>query len=215
MSEQKIKIAALESLLLALGKPIAKKELLTLFESSKEELDQVIFELQEKYNKAESGIHLAINNEKIQFVTNPEYADFLREFFEDESSGELSKPSLETLTIIAYRQPISKEELEQIRGVNCSVILRNLMIRGLIESREEKNDLAAKYSVTLDFLRHLGIDSVEALPEFASLNSNENLEKLLEASQNSDEAAPAAAAKNQELEQSAEVENLVENKEQE
>ncbi|MBT7553409.1 SMC-Scp complex subunit ScpB, partial [bacterium] len=103
-------------------------------------------------------------------------------------TGELSKPSLETLTIVAYRQPIAKEELEQIRGVNCSVILRNLLIRGLVEARESKGDLVPMYSVTIDFLRHLGIDSVEQLPDFAKLNSNENLQALIEGTKSEDKA---------------------------
>lgn len=180
MAENKnLEISSLESLLLAVGKAISTKEIAQFFEVGKDKVDELVKQLQEKYNHEASGIHLAVNNDKLQFVTNPKHADFLRSYFQEEVSGELSKPSLETLTIIAYRQPIAKEELEQIRGVNCSMILRNLMIRGLIEAREEKNDLSAKYSVTIDFLRHLGIDSVEALPDFVSLNSDENLEKLL------------------------------------
>lgn len=180
MAENKnLEISSLESLLLAVGKAISTKEIVQVFEVGKDKVDELVTKLQEKYNHEDSGIHLAVNNDKLQFVTNPKHADFLRSYFQEEVSGELSKPSLETLTIIAYRQPIAKEELEQIRGVNCSMILRNLLIRGLIEAREEKNDLSAKYSVTIDFLRHLGIDSVEALPDFVSLNSDENLEKLL------------------------------------
>ena len=123
---------------------------------------------------------MVLNNKKAQLVTNPNNAEILQAYLHDEQSGELSKASLETLTIIAYRQPISKEELEQIRGVNCSLIMRNLMIRGLVEAQDEKNDLAPKYSVTIDLLRHLGLDSVKQLPDFESLNSNENLQTLLE-----------------------------------
>lgn len=191
MAENKnIEISALESLLLAVGKAISCKEIAQFFEVGKDQVEELVKQLQEKYNHEESGIHLAVNNDKLQFVTNPKHADFLRSYFQEEVSGELSKPSLETLTIIAYRQPIAKEELEQIRGVNCSMILRNLMIRGLIEAREEKNDLSAKYSVTIDFLRHLGIDSVEQLPDFASLNSDENLAKLLEATKSDISTTP-------------------------
>ncbi|MCD4760548.1 SMC-Scp complex subunit ScpB, partial [bacterium] len=127
-----------------------------------------------------SGIHLTVNNKKVQLASNPDNVKVLKEYFQNEISGELTKPSLETLTVIAYRQPVSKEELEQIRGVNCSLILRNLLIRGLIEENNDKNSLATTYSVTMDFLRHLGVSSVEDLPDYEKLNSNENLVKLLE-----------------------------------
>ncbi|KKP89336.1 MAG: Segregation and condensation protein B [Parcubacteria group bacterium GW2011_GWA2_36_10] len=175
-----ISLAALESLLLAAGKPLAFKEIADLFKEDLAKVEEILNEVEKKYNQPDSGIHLVLNNKKAQLVTNPNNAEILQAYLHDEQSGELSKASLETLTIIAYRQPISKEELEQIRGVNCSLIIRNLMIRGLVEAQDEKNDLAPKYSVTIDLLRHLGLDSVKQLPDFESLNSNENLQTLLE-----------------------------------
>ena len=108
----------------------------------------------------------------------------LKDYFNDELSGDLSKPSLETLTIIAYRQPVSKEELEQIRGVNCSMIIRNLLIRGLIEESTDKESLSINYSVTMDFLKYMGINSVDELSDYEKLNSDENLIKLLDGSEN-------------------------------
>ncbi|RJQ33322.1 SMC-Scp complex subunit ScpB [Candidatus Parcubacteria bacterium] len=171
----------LESLLLAAGKPMAIKELAEFLAVEESRISQAGAELQQKFNEDEnSGIHLAINNQKFQLITNPQHAKVLNDYFEDETTGELTKPSLETLTIIAYRQPITKEELEQIRGVNCSLIIRNLLIRGLIEEVDDKNQLATTYAVTMDFLRHMGISSVEELPDFEKLNNNENLNKLLE-----------------------------------
>jgi len=169
-----------ESLLLALGKPLAFKELASLLSINNDELNSLIKQLKEKYNKPDSGIQVAINNKKIQLTTNAGNAKILREYFKEEARGELTSPSLETLTIIAYRQPITKEELEQIRGVNCSLILRNLLIRGLVEFQETKADLAPTYSVTMDFVCHLGINSVEELPDYQKLNSDENLQKLLQ-----------------------------------
>ena len=177
-------LAILESLLLASGKPLTYKEISKLLECKEEELDKILPQLEEKFNKEDSGIHILVNNQKVQFVSNPDNIKILKNYFNDELSGELSKPSLETLTIIAYRQPISKEELEQIRGVNCSMIIRNLLIRGLIEESSQKDALTTNYSVTMDFLRHMGIDSVRDLPDFEKLNSDENLAKLLETPEN-------------------------------
>lgn len=170
----------IESLLLAAGKPLTVDELANFLEQDAEHILQAAQDLQAKYNNDDSGLHLAINNKKIQFITNPSNADYLYKYFKEELSGELTRPALETLTIIAYRQPISKEELEQIRGVNCSLIIRNLLMRGLIEMEENKESLVPLYSVTMDFLRHLGLDSVSNLPDFEKLNSDENLQKLIE-----------------------------------
>ncbi len=178
----------IESLMLVSGKPLALDELVKFLEVDDEAVKQATHELSEKYNQEDSGIHIAINSKKIQFTTNPVNADYLYKYFKEELSSELSRPALETLTIIAYRQPISKEELEQIRGVNCSMIIRNLLIKGLIEMEENKDSLAPLYSVTMDFLRHLGISSVEELPDFVKLNSDENLQKLIENSKDDESA---------------------------
>lgn len=170
----------IESILLAIGKPVSFKELSKFLKLKEEEISNIIKELQDKYNTEESGIHLAENNNKVQFITNPENSKILRDYLQEEVNSELTKPSLETLTIIAYRQPISKEELEQIRGINCSMILRNLLIKGLIDAKEEQGGLITNYSITMDFLRYLGIDSVKELPDYDKLNSDENLKRILE-----------------------------------
>lgn len=176
----KKKLSVLESLLLAAGKALTFKELEGVMEVKSSELAELLEAVKNKFNNPDSGIQLLINNNKAQFISNPDNVKVLRTYFKDELTGELTKPSLETLTIIAYRQPITKEELEQIRGVNCSLILRNLLIRGLIEENNEKGNLVSTYAVTMDFLRFLGINSVEELSDFDKLNSNENLAKLLE-----------------------------------
>lgn len=186
MKQEKIK-SSIESLLMAVGKPLSFKEIADLLEVDTDDIKKIVEELKAEYNQPDKGIHITINNNKIQLTSNSDNTKILRDYFQDEATGELSKASLETLTIIAYRQPISKEELEQIRGVNCSIILRNLMIRGLIETKEAKDDLVPHYLVTIDFLRHLGVNSVEELPDFAKLNSDENLQSLLEQSAKTDE----------------------------
>ena len=92
----------------------------------------------------------------------------------------MTQPSLETLTIIAYRGPITKPEIEQIRGVNCSLILRNLLIRGLIEEKEDKQRLQNTYTISFDFLRHLGADRVEELPQYSDLHTDEVVGQLIQ-----------------------------------
>lgn len=94
--------------------------------------------------------------------------------------GELSRPSLETLTIIAYRQPISKMDLDRIRGVNCALILRNLLLHGLIEGKYDKTKDETYYTVTVDFIRFLGISEVSALPDYDRLSHHDSLERVLQ-----------------------------------
>jgi segregation and condensation protein B len=86
---------------------------------------------------------------------------------------------LETLTIIAYRGPVTRAELEQIRGVNCSIILRNLAMRGLITTASDKQTMQVTYSITFDFLKFLGLQQQSELPDYEKLNSSQALEQLL------------------------------------
>ena len=98
----------------------------------------------------------------VQFVTRPEHANLVQQVVRDEIMGELTRPSLEALTILAYRGPLTRPELEQIRGVHSSIILRNLMMRGLVEEKEDSRLGQPAYSVTFDFIRHLGLKSSAA-----------------------------------------------------
>lgn len=169
----------LESILLVSSRPITIAKLAEIIGAKKEEILSQLNELSREYQVSAKGWRLLINNQQVQLVSSPENAKLVQGYLKDELTGELTKPSLETLTIIAYRQPVSKAVLEQIRGVNCSLILRNLLIRGLVEAEYDKERAVTVYSVTLDFLKYLGINAVSELPDFEKLNSDENLEKLL------------------------------------
>ena len=182
---------AIESLLLVAGKPLSFEAIAKLLECPASEVRATVDELSQEYNAKERGIHVMVNGGKVQLTTNPDYKKLIADFVKDETTGELTKPSLETLTIIAYRQPITKEALEQIRGVHCSLILRNLMIRGLIETKEERGGLSATYSVTMDFLRFLGVNRVEELPNFEKLHSDESIAALLERNVEKQEKNPS------------------------
>jgi len=166
----------LESILLVTSKPITVQKLSEIIKVKAQDIRNELEVLVEEYQ--DRGINLLINNDKVQFVSSPQNTDLVKTYLKDDITGELTDPSIETLTIIAYRQPITKAELEQIRGVNCSLILRNLMIRGLVEAEYSKDKAVTVYSATLEFLKHLGIASVKELPDFEKLNSDENLNKL-------------------------------------
>jgi len=131
----------IESLLFTSGRPMAVKKIADLTGADKEEIKNALEELKTALEDREAGLILVKQGEKVELATHPDNNEIIRTYLKDERTGELTRPSLETLTIIAYRGPITKAELEMIRGINCSLILRNLMIRGLITEKADKNQL--------------------------------------------------------------------------
>jgi segregation and condensation protein B len=134
------------------------------------------------YTVDERGIVLTIHNDSAEFVSNPHHSELVREYTKEEVSGELTRAGLETLTIIAYRGPLTKPEIEQIRGVNCTIVLRNLALRGLIDTGGETH-AEKRYTLSFDCLRHLGMSSVDQLPEYDALHNDEKLNAVLLQSQ--------------------------------
>lgn len=170
----------IESLLFISNYPLSIKRLSDLTGEKSEMVEKAIHELCLYYSSKEhSGIIITRIGDKVQMATTPSNAKVVQKFIKEETEGELTKASLETLTIIAYRGPVYRAEIEQIRGVNCSIILRNLLIRGLIESREDTKKMQTMYNISFDFLRFLGISNSKELPNFETLNSAENLQKIL------------------------------------
>lgn len=169
----------LESLLFISSQPLSFKRLSNLLEVEETAIEQLVKDLSEEYKLQNKGFQVIENGRKVEMVSHPENSDLAQKFLKEELSGDLTPAGLETLTIITYRAPITKIELEQIRGVNCSLILRNLMIKGLIEEEKDEKRMAIYYRPSLDFIRYLGINKVEELPNFEALHSNENLLKLL------------------------------------
>ena len=168
-----------ESILFSSTKPLSLKQLENIIKCEKKEIKQALEELAGDYNQKGKGINLIHNDSKYQFTTSPDNSKIIQEMLKSEMTGELTRPSLETLTVIAYRGPMTKAEMEQIRGVNCSLILRNLLMRGLIETNYDKKRAVTLYNITLDFMKYLGINDVSELPEYEKLNQNEDLVKLL------------------------------------
>lgn len=177
------KLIQLESILLISEKAIKIKELGEKLEINKKETKELISLLEKKFNQDNSGIHIALANDKIQFTTNPISEKIIKKFVKEELNSNLSDASVETLTIIAYRGPITKSELEQIRGVNCSIILKNLLIRNLVESSLDKEKMTETYNASLEFLKYLGLNNISELPNYEKLHSNEIIDKILNENQ--------------------------------
>lgn len=181
--------ATIESLLLVSNRPLTHRELADLAEASPGEVQQAVTELAGAYEQRGGGILLQRAGNQVQLVSAGESAKAVQRFLKQETTGELTRAQLETLTIIAYRGPITRAELEQIRGVNCAIILRNLQVRGLIETAVDRLASIQRYSVSLDFLKHLGFARVEQLPDYVRLHQLEIINRLLE----STGGGPAAA----------------------
>jgi segregation and condensation protein B len=168
-----------ESILFVSSKPMRIKELAKLCNRTKDEIEVALESLKDKYNQEGSGINILINQQEIQMVSNPKYSKLVEGLIKEEVISEITQPQLEALTIICYRGPITKLELEQIRAVNCSLILRNLMIKGLVEVEEDKIVDNNKYRASLKLIKHLGINSLEELPDYDRLSKSESLEEVL------------------------------------
>ena len=169
----------IEAVLFAAAKPVALADLRKHLELSEEIVREAVDDIARRYNQEGSGIHLIEHQETVQLVTNPSVGEAVSKFLKKEASGPLTRPSLETLTIIAYRGPITKPEIELIRGVNCSLILRNLLVRGFILEEQDTARLQVVYSISHEFLRAIGLHGLQELPEYEAFRTNEKITELL------------------------------------
>ncbi len=168
----------IESVLFISNQPVSFKRLSEVISVPVRQIEEAVTQLVADYAVSEHGMLIQRNEHSAQMVTAPDNAALVAAFIKEETTGELSRASLETLTIIAYRGPITRAELEQIRGVNCAVIVRNLLMRGLIEATEDKQKMQTTYAVTLDFLKFLGAAEVSDLPDYQVLHTHESIEKV-------------------------------------
>lgn len=156
------------SILFAAGKPVSVLELCRTLNIEPDDIKQAVQEIVSA--NQESGIILLAHNDKLQLSTNPENSQAVKNFLSLELREKLSDAALETLAVIAYRQPVSKAEIENIRGVNSQYTLRQLLIRGLIEKTESMEDKRVMhYKTTLEFMQHLGLKNISELPDFEEI----------------------------------------------
>lgn len=159
------------SILFVAGKPVSLKELVNVLEIKEDELKTAIAEL--VTNQKQSGIILLAHDDKIQLSTNPDNSPTVKKFLSLELREKLTDAAIETLGIILYKQPVSRAEIENIRGVNSQYTLRHLLIRGLIEKTISPTDRRAfLYKTTLEFMQHLGIKDMKDLPDFEELTKH-------------------------------------------
>ena len=162
--------AALEAILFTSGGPIEKKQLLTLLGITAEQLTAALANLAEGLGG--HGLAVIETEEEVELRTAPEAADIVKKLREDELARDLGKGSLETLAVIAYEDGATRGEIDWVRGVNSSASLRTLLVRGLIEGREDPADKRRmRYTLTTEALAHLGLNRTSDLPRAAELRA--------------------------------------------
>ncbi len=160
----------LESLLFVSGDGLKIADICELLELQKSEVNGAVKRLQKRFG-GKSGIHLISFNGKIQFASNPEYSDIIACVLNPIKEKALSNPAMETLSIIAYRQPVTRLDIESIRGVNCDYALQALLKNNLIEvvGRKESLGKPLLFGTTEAFLKRFGIEDISDLPDRDSL----------------------------------------------
>lgn len=160
--------SSIESILFVAGEPISVEKLKKILHSTKEDVEHALEKIKTDY--ADRGIVLVQKGDAWQFATAPINAGVIEQMVKSEFTEELSRAGLETLTIIAYRGPLTRARIEYIRGVNSVFTLRNLLMRGLIERSENPKDARSfLYSVSFEFMKTLGITTLEELPRYEEL----------------------------------------------
>ncbi|MDP2656089.1 MAG: SMC-Scp complex subunit ScpB [bacterium] len=158
-----------ENILFASSTPCTLARLCSLSGASSKDVTDALRALNDELASERGGLILIENGETYTLGTNPEVAPIITRLQKEEPLGELSRPALETLAVIAYRGPVTKPEIEEIRGVNCAVSLRNLLIAGLIQQGDQTSD-EQTYAISMEFLRHLGAPSLDKLPDYNRLH---------------------------------------------
>lgn len=173
--------AIIEALLFVAVIPISINQLSEALGESNKSIDTSLKELDNHYKKT-SGLRLQWKGNRVQLVSSPDLAQIIEDFLGIESTTTLSQASLETMAIIAYKQPISRPMIEDIRGVNSDGVVRNLLSKGLIEEigRSDGAGRAILYGTSTDFLNHFGLTSISELPPFdipSNIPSDESIDQ--------------------------------------
>ncbi|GGB51572.1 SMC-Scp complex subunit ScpB [Fictibacillus barbaricus] len=179
MERNEIK-AVIEGLLFVSGdEGIDRKQIAQVLEIDVKELDPFIDELKKSYEASDRGMSIVEYAGSLQFVTKPEHAVFYERLVETPGHSTLSQAALETLAIIAYKQPITRSEIEEVRGVKTEKPLQTLSAKGLVKEvgRAEGTGRAILYGTTKAFLEHFGLQSLKELPPLPENIQEESVEQ--------------------------------------
>lgn len=185
--------SAMESMMFTWGEPLEAKMAADVFNITKEEAYECFKELQAEYEQEGRGIVIREVNKAFQFVTREENADYVRRLCTPVKAKKLSQSALEVLAIIAYKQPVTKGEMEAIRGIKCDRVVEGLMNKNLIEEVGRSSAIGRPilYGTTDTFLKNFGFTSLKELPDIEDIESVINDD--IEAETSGDERDPVSA----------------------
>ncbi len=175
--ERKDRLAMIEIILFTSGEPVSLKTIKEITSFPEEEIIDLLKELINEYSLRNGGIIIKEIAEGYQFITNPVYSEWTKKIKKNVSSSRLSIASLETLAIIAYKQPITKAEIEEIRGVNSDGVIKTLLEKRLIKVVGKKDVLGRPllYGTTKEFLQYFGLKDLTELPTIKEFSMEESL----------------------------------------
>ena len=178
MASRKTIKSAFESLMFIWGEPLDAKTAGDVFDISKNEAYECFKELQSEYEQEGRGIVIREVNGAFQFVTREENADYIERLCTPVKAKRLSQSALEVLAIVAYKQPVTKGEIEAIRGIKCDRVMEGLMNKNLVEAvgRSEAVGRPVLYGTTDTFLKNFGFTSIKDLPEIDDIESAINVD---------------------------------------
>ncbi|MEO1084597.1 MAG: SMC-Scp complex subunit ScpB, partial [Acidobacteriota bacterium] len=200
MAERAEMEAVIEAILFVANDPVPEGKLLGVFGERKADRAQLALEaVVRRYERAEGGIMIDRAAGGLRLVSRPDLHSYLRRFFESTGGNKLSMPALETLAIIAYRQPVTAPEISELRGVSSQGVLKKLLERRLIRvaGRKEVVGKPFLYATTRDFLMHFGLRHLDELPpleQFEEMWSGDSEARLDEAPDFEEKAGQEAAA---------------------
>jgi segregation and condensation protein B len=184
MDKEKLK-NILEALLFVTHRPISLPELSEIIGETQEEIRSAIQEMKLELQNRKSALHVAEIAEGYQLTTNEGYQYWVKKLFRDKLGFRLSQSAMETLSIVAYKQPITRAEIEEIRGVEVIGVLETLIERRLskVVGRKETVGRPLLYGTTQEFLRHFGLWKISELPSLEDLMKEAERRKMIETGQ--------------------------------
>ena len=168
----------IECILFAAGDAISIKELSEMIEISEKRVKMIIEDMNCDYKDISRGLYIVEFNNKIQISTKPEYGAYVKKLIKPEGRQNLSQAAMETLAIISYRQPITRIDIDELRGVRSDRAIATLLEKGLIKEcgRMDTVGRPILYGTTEDFLKYFGFKNIKELPELIEFNL-ENVEE--------------------------------------
>ncbi len=167
---------AVEAILFATGDPVELSRIAEILDVDEPSLERIITNLRDYYDFEQRGVRIVKLDNSYQMCSASQYAEYIRKALETKKAPRLSPPLLEVLSVIAYRQPVTRAYVEQVRGVDCSYSITSLTEKGLIRE-SGRLDVPGKpilYRTTKDFLRVFGLESLNDLPELPEFSDTED-----------------------------------------